>query len=666
MKKTALITGICGQDAAYLAKFLLDKDYKVYGLYRRTTRPDFSNLEFLGISKDIEYIQGDMTDQASLNHIVHLTKPDEIYNLAAQSFVGGSWDYPESTSEINAMGTLYLLEAMKHHAPKAHFYQASTSEMVGTGKEGEKQNEKTPLHPRSPYAISKLFAHWMVDCYRESYGLFCCSGILWNHESIPKNSPIIIKESNNLIDILPIEDVFSNGKHRNSGLLEGYKNISIWNGEDWTKVIKGTAYQDKNKSMKLIQTRESCYEATLDHIAFDQNNKEIKTEDFKKGQMVFKCKYPNLINKLDSDLNFAKFLGFVVGDGNINEKGNIRLTGINKKQLIDISKLVLNKYGWKFNIHNSGPGKYEGCSKNIFVLKVNADPDFGRWIKGQIYTSRSNEKRIPKFILNSSKTIRNAFFDGYYLADGRNKGNQNYQYKGFTTSSATLCMGLIYISRDFTGKAKVKCEYRNAKKYYYTYFNHDNPSKIINRKISNEIIKTFYTTSEDGWFYDIQTKSKTFSTGPNMFKIHNSPLRGREFVTRKITDAVAKIHLGKQKEIFLGNIDAQRDWGFSGDYVEAMWLMLQQKEPDDYCIASGETHSIRDFLDAAFNKVGIKNWKPYVKIDAQFNRPNDVVYLCGDSTKAREKLGWTPKTSFKQLVEMMVSADIKRNLTVFK
>lgn len=320
--KTALITGICGQDAAYLSKLLLDKGYHVVGLYRRTTKPSFDNLDYLGITKNIEFIQGDMTDQASLNHIVHLTKPDEIYNLAAQSFVGGSWDYPESTTEINAMGTLYLLEAMRHHAPKARFYQASTSEMVGTGKKGETQNEDTPFHPRSPYAISKLYAHWMVDCYRTSYGLYCCSGILWNHES---------------------------------------------------------------------------------------------------------------------------------------------------------------------------------------------------------------------------------------------------------------------------------------------------------------------------------------------------PLRGKEFVTRKITDAVARISLGKQKELFLGNIDSKRDWGFSGDYVDAMWRMLQQKEPSDYCIASGDTHSIRDFLDEAFRAVGIKDWTPYVKLDAQFNRPNDVIYLRGDSTKAKKKLGWVPKTSFTQLVKMMVDADLKRN-----
>lgn len=320
--KTALITGICGQDAAYLSKLLLDKGYHVVGLYRRTTKPSFDSLDYLGITKDIEFIQGDMTDQASLNHIVHLTKPDEIYNLAAQSFVGGSWDYPEVTTEINSLGTLYLLEAMRHHAPKAHFYQASTSEMVGTGKKGETQNEQTPFHPRSPYAISKLYAHWMVDCYRESYGLYCCSGILWNHES---------------------------------------------------------------------------------------------------------------------------------------------------------------------------------------------------------------------------------------------------------------------------------------------------------------------------------------------------PLRGKEFVTRKITDAVARISLGKQKELFLGNIDSKRDWGFAGDYVEAMWLMLQQKEPGNYCIASGKTYSIRDFLDVAFNVIGIKDWAPYVKIDAQFKRPNDVVYLRGDSSKAKKELGWKPKTSFKGLVEMMVEADLKRN-----
>ncbi len=321
-KKTALITGIIGQDGPYLAKLLLKKNYEVYGLIRRYTNPNFSNLDYLGITNDVEYVNGDMTDEGSLMNIVKTIQPDEVYNLAAQSFVGTSWDQAKVTTEINSMGVLYLLNAIKDHCPRAKFYQASTSEMFGnsSNKNGI-QTEETPFHPRSPYAISKLYAHWMTVNFKESYGMFCASGILFNHES---------------------------------------------------------------------------------------------------------------------------------------------------------------------------------------------------------------------------------------------------------------------------------------------------------------------------------------------------PIRGKEFVTRKITDGVARIKLGLENKIKLGNLDSKRDWGFAGDYVDAMWLMLQQKEPDNYIISTGKTHSIRDFLDEAFGYIGIKSWKKHVSIDPRFKRPAELFVLKGRSTKARRKLGWRPKTTFKQLVAMMMEADLKR------
>jgi len=321
MKKTALITGIIGQDGPYLAKLLLEKEYKVYGLIRRYTNPNFSNLDYLGITEKIEYVSGDMTDENSLTNIIKNVNPNEVYNLAAQSFVGASWDQARLTTEINALGVLYLLNAIKNFAPNAKFYQASTSEMFGNSHEEGIQTEETPFHPRSPYAIAKLYAYWMAINFKESYGMFCANGILFNHES---------------------------------------------------------------------------------------------------------------------------------------------------------------------------------------------------------------------------------------------------------------------------------------------------------------------------------------------------PIRGIEFVTRKITDGVARIKLGLANEIRLGNLDSKRDWGFAGDYVEAMWLMLQQEKPDNYIVSTGETHSIRDFLDIAFEHVGIKDWKKYVKLDPRFKRPAELFTLQGKSDKARKKLGWKPQVKFEELVNMMMEADMER------
>ena len=320
MKKTAFVTGITGQDGPYLAKLLLEKDYKVYGLVKRYSSPNLDNIKFLGIENDIELITGDITDENSINHIIKGINPQEFYNLAAQSFVGASWDLNKLTTEVNAMGPLNILNAIKMHSPSTRFYQASTSEMYGNS-DGNLQNELTPFKPRSPYGVAKLYAYWITINFRESYSLHASNGILFNHES---------------------------------------------------------------------------------------------------------------------------------------------------------------------------------------------------------------------------------------------------------------------------------------------------------------------------------------------------PLRGIEFVTRKITDGVARIKLGLKDKITLGNLDAKRDWGFAGDYVEAMWRMVQQDEPGDYVVATGQQHSIGELLELSFKYAGIPDWQKYVDTDPRFKRPAELHSLCGDNTRAREKLGWTPTTSFDELVKSMVEADIKR------
>jgi len=180
--KRALITGITGQDGAYLARLLLDKGYRVYGLVPRRSHPVYDGLDYLGVRPRVELLDGDVTDQASLIRAMEAAQPDEVYNLAAQSYVGTSWRQPALTAQTTGMGALNLLEAMRLICPEARYYQASTSEMYGLIREPV-QNELTPFHPRSPYGVSKLFAHWITVNYRESYGLFACCGIAFNHES---------------------------------------------------------------------------------------------------------------------------------------------------------------------------------------------------------------------------------------------------------------------------------------------------------------------------------------------------------------------------------------------------------------------------------------------------------------------------------------------------
>lgn len=322
MKKRALITGITGQDGAYLAKLLLDKNYEVFGFSSRRVNQSYNNLDFFGITDKVKIIFGDITDQTSINHAVKTSRPHEVYNLAAMSFVGLSWQEPIHTANVNAIGPLYVLEAIRNYAPDAKFYQASTSEMYGNNWENDfTQNENTAFRPRSPYGSAKAFAYYTTVNYRESYDLFACSGILFNHES---------------------------------------------------------------------------------------------------------------------------------------------------------------------------------------------------------------------------------------------------------------------------------------------------------------------------------------------------PIRGKEFVTRKITDGVAKIQQGLAQTIELGNLDARRDWGYAGDYVEAMWMMLQQDTPNDFVIATGETWSIKELLDAAFGYIGISNWSNYVVQNPDFMRPAEVPHLKGNPAKANSVLGWKPNTTFTELINMMMEADIER------
>jgi len=312
----ALITGITGQDGSYLAELLLDKGYDVFGLVRRSSVKKFDRIETL--VDDIELVEGDLTDQTSLDHIVQSVQPDEVYNMAAQSFVPVSWNQPVLTGDVTALGVIRILEAIRKHRPQAKFLQASSSEMFGKVRETP-QTERTAFYPRSPYGVAKVFGHYITVNYRESHGIFACSAVGFNHES---------------------------------------------------------------------------------------------------------------------------------------------------------------------------------------------------------------------------------------------------------------------------------------------------------------------------------------------------PRRGLEFVTRKVTHQVAKIKCGLAKKLMMGNLDAKRDWGFAGDYARGMWIMLQQAEPEDYVLATGKTHSIRELLELAFGTVGL-DWQKHVEVDPKFLRPAEVDCLCGDATKAREKLGWKPEVSFEELIKMMVEADLE-------
>lgn len=674
--KVGLILGISGQDGSYLSELLLDKDYKVYGMIRRSSVNTTERIAHILHHPNFELVDGDITDASCMHRLISGIKPDEVYNCAAQSDVRVSFDIPSETFNINAIGTLNILDAIRLMGSKSRLYHCSTSELFGNSP--HPQNEDTPMNPQSPYAVAKLAAHNLVKLYRDAYGLFACAGILMNHESILKNAPVITKDDNGFIDVVPIEDMFKTDKHKYEGLLDKYRGLSVWNGEKWTEILGGNCYRDTDKKVKLVQTVGGCYEATEDHVVFDEDDHEIKTKDLVVGQKLTTVRYPDYDASLVSDLDFARFVGFLVAEGHIGTSGKIRLTGCDKELLICMANYVCKQFGWTYRLETWGPGGFVESKKDVWQLDINNDSNFGKWLHKNVYTLRSREKKVPTFVLNAGKEVYQAFFDGYYEGDGLKAGHVQYRYKGWTTSSATLCLGLILILQKISPDQipKVKCEYRpnNGKsggRYYYCHLTTDDKlnTKGTHRiKNKAEIVKILETKSSDGWFYDLTTESETFAVGPNLVKIHNSPRRGEKFVTRKITIYVARLfHAIKNNggitpkdwpKLALGNLEAKRDWGFAGDYVKAMWLMLQQDEPNDYVISSGESHSIREFLDLAFSHIGL-DYREYVEVDPKFFRPTEVNHLCGDSTKARQELGWSPEVSFEQLVSSMMESDIQ-------
>ncbi|MBI3253025.1 MAG: GDP-mannose 4,6-dehydratase [Candidatus Omnitrophica bacterium] len=295
-----------------------------------------------------------------------------------------------------------------------------------------------------------------------------------------------------------------------------------------------------------------------------------------------------------------------------------------------------------------------------------------------------------------------AFLKGYNLTDGLKSNPCTYEFKNFKTNSATLAMGVWYlIDQTIQQRINLTVETKEDGRIFYS-LNLLSPadnlgkentvrelvaadvsqrgiqrktgiSRTFIRKIQNggsaclvhhlqksptEVKKIIEMPGYGGWFYDLETSSGEFHCGIGKIHVHNSPRRGEAFVTRKISLAVARIKKGLQKELVLGNLDAKRDWGYAKDYVEAMWLMLQQKRPDDYVIATGRSHTIRDFLKEAFGYVNL-DYRKYVRVDKRFFRPIEVNVLCGDYSKARKKLGWKPKTDFKTLVRLMVDADLE-------
>jgi GDPmannose 4,6-dehydratase len=675
-KKIALITGITGQDGSYLAELLLEKDYEVHGIVRRSSLINTHRIDHIYDKINLHY--GDLTDSTNLVRVIQQVQPDEIYNLGAESHVKVSFEMPEYTGQVDALGTLRILEAVRLLGleNKTRIYQASTSEMYGLVQEIP-QTETTPFYPRSPYGVAKLYGYWIVKNYRESYGMYACSGILFNHECFDSNTPLIIRK-NDMVDVCYIRSLLperSNIDKENSVISKSVDNLEVWNGSRFVQVKtitrrKLNTLDADNRYKTNYNTRNGNVKVTPNHKLITESFNKKEARDIDIGENLKHGQFPKIDSSVNLTVEEAELYGMLVGDGYVSGH-SIRLSNNDvdlRKRFLDLCKSVFGYYSYSESLGNKT--EY-GHSDSISIFGISKNKKLS--IVDEIYDSRTKHKKVPMRIINAPKNIKEAFMNGYYACDGLKKDKCKYKYKSIKTNSPVLAQGLLVLMNDISGQSyNINVFSQNSREYYQINFHSDDENKKGSHLMKNavELKKNTVVDNEQKCFvYDIETDCGYLNAGVGTLVVGNSPRRGETFVTRKITQGLSRISTGQQDILYLGNLNAKRDWGHAKDFVEAMWLMLQQDEPDDYVIATGEQYSVRDFINAAAPYFGMKiewmgeglnevgfDWntkKPVIKVDSKYFRPAEVETLLGDFSKAKTHLKWEPKISFEQLVEDM-------------
>jgi GDPmannose 4,6-dehydratase len=658
-RRSALVTGITGQDGSYLAELLLEKGYEVHGMVRRASTEKFDRIE--QIRDRITLHQGDLLDQRSLVDALRASDPTEIYNLAAMSFVAVSWIQPTLTAEFTGVGVTRMLEAMREVCPQARFYQASSSEMFGKVLEVP-QTETTPFYPRSPYGVAKVYGHFITVNYRESYDLHATSGILFNHESICANTPLLIRDDGVIavktpVDLVPLL--------RKGGSVQNFLPktfLEVWDGDGWSPITTITATRrrttDPDHELLSIQARAGVVEVTAHHNMLNPDYEKVPATDVEAGdELALADEMPPPADWSVATLEMAEFLGLMAADGYVHT-GGTTVCFTNNDALLRgrVAALWSHLFLGKSREWVGTSGWDEAAS--VGHINLTGSRSVVPWLREQLYTS-TGLKQVPPVILNASEEAQTAFLDGYYQGDGLKRGNG----ASIKTNSSVLAQGLCWLYHVNEQPASVYVEQRGEKTYYQLNLAsavrvgakgqhlRKNPAEV--RRVAAALVP------DEEWTFDVETESGAFCAGVGRLVISNSPRRGLEFVTRKITWHAAAIKHGLAKEVRLGNLDAERDWGYAKDYVEAMWLMLQQDKPEDYVIATGKAHSVRECCEVAFDEAGLGDFEQYVTIDPAFVRPAEVDHLIGDPGKAERDLGWKPETSFEELIRLMTRADLE-------
>jgi len=663
--KKALIVGCNGQDGAWLASHLLKLGYVVHGMVRRGSTDKLWRLRAIDVldHPDFHIVSGDLTDPHSIYTLAE-RQFDEWYNLGAQSFVKESFNSPVTTFEINAMGVVHSLEAIRRYSPKTRFYQAGTSEQFGHPRyffvkpdATAYMSEETEFHPRSPYGVSKVAAHHAVQVAREAYGVFGCVGILFNHECLEFDTPVITKDKNGIIEIVKIGHLvpfIKKGKNLQTKLENELDGLQVWDGLEWATIKSMSAIkrrkQDDNHQMLVLQCRAGAVGTTAHHRCILDSKEERRTSDLEVGvDKLLTGEYPvGDIKMFGVTESMAHLLGLLCSDGYVGDcNGEIRFTNKNIDLLNKFDSLMLSTFGMRPKRRNGKSGYTDGHIEYCSVYSKT----LAAFLRERLYT-KDGYSRVPIEILNGSIDVKKAFIDGYYEGDGLKNGNS----LSFKSNSSILSQGLLFLmGKDFTVYRQKNHNNKNLLDYYYVNWKSDSKKGRHLLKSPDVVRRIDADHNEHEWVFDIETSSGKIMAGVGRIVVHNSELRGEEFVTTKVCKGAIQIARGQLDRIHLGNFEAQRDWGYAPDYVRAMRLMLLQDQPDDYVLATEKTRSIRELCEVAFAHVGLKgSVEDYVAIDnVAYKRPADVEYLRGDATKARSVLGWKPEVSFEEMIGRM-------------
>jgi GDPmannose 4,6-dehydratase len=625
-------------------------------MVRRSSTERFERIEHL--RDQVTLHQADLLDQRSLVDALRAAQPDEIYNLAAMSFVAVSWIQPTLTAEFTGVGVTRILEAVREVCPEARFYQASSSEMFGKVRQVP-QTEETPFYPRSPYGVAKAYGHFITVNYRESYDLHATSGILFNHECLSEQTPLIIRD-NGVVGVKTPADLAPVVDHgRSVQYFEPKGLFEVWDGTEFTPVVALTATRrrpsDPDHRILSVEARGGQVEVTAHHHMMSDEQLIVRADDVDQGDhLAIAESMPERPNWTAMTEETAELLGLLCADGWVERTG-AKICFTNNDDALRARVAELWSRCFLGGSHN-WIGR-SGFSDNG-VGKLNLTGGRGglaSWLREQLYT-RTGHKQIPPLVLNADEAAQQGFLRGFYAGDGLKRGNG----MSFVTNSPVLAQGLCWLYHLDGQPASVYLERREASAYYRV-----NLASAVRvgakgahlRRDPAEVRRIVEVPDpQDEWVYDLETESGVLCAGVGRLVVHNSPRRGLEFVTRKITWHAAAIKLGLTDKLTLGNLDAERDWGYARDYVEAMWMMLQQDEAEDFVIATGVAHTVRECVEIAFDQAGLAI-ADHVQIDDSLKRPAEVDQLIGDASKAKRQMGWEPQTTFEQLIRLMVDAD---------